>query len=105
MSKAAETTKVTPRLLGMISAPVITEKSTLGSEHGQVTFKVPLNATKPEIKTAIETLYKVKVKAVNTSILKGKSKRFKGIMGTRSDVKKAIITLEKGQTIDISATV
>ena len=105
MSKAAEATKVTPRLLGLISAPVITEKSTLGSEHGQITFKVPLDATKPENKSAIEALYKAKVKAVNTTILKGKSKRFKGIMGTRSDVKKAIVTLEKGQTIDISAAV
>ncbi len=84
----------------IILSPHITEKATLGSEHGQVTFCVANQATKPEIKTAVEALFDVKVKAVNTMIQKGKTKRFKGIMGKRSDFKKAIITLEEGQTID-----
>ena len=83
-----------------IIAPHVTEKATLGSEHGQVTFRVAKDATKPEIKQAVEALFDVKVKAVNTLVQKGKIKRFKGIMGKRSDFKKAIITLEEGQTID-----
>ncbi len=84
----------------IISQPHVTEKATMGSEHGQVTFRVPLSATKPQIKDAVETLFKVKVKGVNTLIQKGKTKRFKGQKGFRSDQKKAIITLEPGQTID-----
>lgn len=83
-----------------IFAPHITEKATFGSEHGQVTFKVRKDATKPEIQRAVETLFGVKVKAVNTIVQKGKTKRFKGIAGKRSDFKKAIVTLEDGQTID-----
>ncbi|MGH1456744.1 MAG: 50S ribosomal protein L23 [Alphaproteobacteria bacterium] len=86
----------------IISAPHITEKATLGSENSQVTFRVPNSATKPQIKQAVEVLFGVKVKAVNTLIQKGKTKRFKGIIGTRSDIKKAIITLESGQTLDAS---
>lgn len=105
MSKTTEAKALTERMLTIIQAPLITEKSTLGSQNNQVTFKVPLDATKPEIKAAIETIYKVKVKAVNTSVLKGKIKRFKGILGTRSDIKKAIVTLEAGQQIDITASV
>ena len=85
----------------IIRNPVVTEKSTLGSEHGQITFKVPLTATKPEVKQAVETLFKVKVKGVNTLRQKGKTKRFKGVMGRRSDFKKAIVCLEDGQTIDV----
>lgn len=87
----------------IITAPHITEKATLGSENGQVTFKVPLSATKPKIKQAVEALFDVKVKAVNTLVQKGKTKRFKGIEGKRSDFKKAVITLEEGQTIDMGA--
>ena len=87
---------------GLILSPVITEKATMGSQHNQVTFKVPLDATKPEIKAAFEKLFKVKVKAVNTSILKGKVKRFRGRIGQRSDVKKAVISLAEGQTIDVT---
>lgn len=90
------------RLYDVIRAPVITEKATMGSEHGQVTFKVALDATKFEIKHAVETLFKVKVKAVNTSVMKGKTKRFRGREGQRSDFKKAMVTLEKGQTIDVT---
>lgn len=83
-----------------IIAPHITEKATLGSEHGQVTFQVAKDATKPQIKQAVENLFGVKVKAVNTLIQKGKTKRFKGVIGRRSDFKKAIVTLEEGETID-----
>lgn len=89
----------------IISHPHVTEKATMGSEHGQVTFKVPMSATKPKIKKAIETLFDVKVKGVNTLIQKGKNKRFKGITGRRSDFKKAIVSLEDGQTIDVGAGV
>ncbi len=84
----------------IISQPHVTEKATMGSEHNQLTFVVDKTATKPRIKQAIETLFGVKVKGVNTMIQKGKTKRFKGIMGRRSDFKKAIITLEEGQVID-----
>lgn len=85
-----------------ILGPVITEKATLGSEHNQVTFRVPLAATKPEIKEAVEKLFKVKVKAVNTLRQKGKVKRFRGVRGVRPDTKKAIVTLEQGHTIDVT---
>lgn len=89
----------------VIHSPVITEKATLGAEHDQVTFKVAKSASKPEIKAAVEALFGVKVKAVNTLINKGKTKRFKGIMGRRADVKKAIVTLEEGQSIDVTSGV
>lgn len=90
------------QMLNTIVAPLITEKSTLGSEHGQVSFKVAISATKPEIKQSIETLFSVKVKAVNTLRVKGKTKRFRGRLGQRSDWKKAIITLEDGHSIDVT---
>lgn len=90
------------RMYDIIRAPVITEKATMGSEHGQVTFRVPLDASKPEIKAAVEELFKVKVTAVNTLITKGKTKRFRGRPGTRSDVKKAIVTLAEGHAIDVT---
>lgn len=86
----------------IISHPHVTEKGTRGSENSQITFKVPMSATKPRIKLAVETLFGVKVKGVNTLIQKGKTKNFKGQTGFRSDVKKAIIKLEQGQTIDAS---
>ena len=85
-----------------ILAPVITEKSTKLSEHNQVVFKVPGTATKPQIKKAVEELFKVKVKAVNTVITKGKKKLFRGRPGSRHDVKKAIVTLMPGSTIDVT---
>lgn len=85
----------------IISHPHVTEKATMGSEHGQVTFKVPMDATKPKIKKAVETLFGVKVKGVNTLIQKGKNKRFRGFIGRRSDFKKAVVSLEDGQTIDV----
>jgi len=92
----------TARSLTMILRPVITEKATLGSEHGQVTFRVPLTATKPEIRAAVEKVFGVKVKSVNTLRQLGKVKRFRGTVGRRSDSKKAIVTLEKGHSIDVT---
>ena len=89
-------------LYDVIVAPVITEKSTNASEHNQVVFKVADTASKPEIKEAIEGLFKVKVKAVNTLNRKGKVKRFKGIKGKQNDRKLAIVTLEEGHTIDVA---
>jgi large subunit ribosomal protein L23 len=86
----------------VIVSPVITEKSTLASEHNQVVFKVAKNATKPEIKKAVESLFGVKVKAVNTLVRKGKEKRFRGVLGRQSDIKKAIVTLAEGQSIDVT---
>ncbi len=85
-----------------IVAPLITEKATILSEHNQVVFEVPLTATKPEIKEAIEQLFKVSVTAVNTIRQKGKTKRFRGHAGRRKDIKKAIVTLKDGDTIDIA---
>jgi len=90
------------RMYEIVRSPVVTEKSTRGSEHNQVTFRVPLDATKPEIRAAIEGLFKVKVKAINTLRLAGKTKRFRGRPGQRSDVKKAIVSLVEGQTIDVT---
>ena len=89
----------------LIRAPMVTEKSTMGSEHNQVTFRVPLNATKPEIRAAVETLFKVKVKAVNTLRQKGKTKLFRGKLGRRPDYKKAIVSLVEGETIDVTSGV
>lgn len=86
----------------VILSPVITEKATKLTEVNQVIFRVPLKATKPEVATAVETLFKVKVKAVNTVRVKGKNKAFRGTRFTRSDFKKAIVTLEEGHQIDIT---
>jgi len=90
------------RMYEVVRAPVITEKATLGSEHNQVTFRVAIDATKNEIKTAIEGLFDVKVRAVNTSRMKGKVKRWRGRLGKRVATKKAMVTLEEGQSLDIS---
>ena len=86
----------------MIVAPVITEKATMASEHNQVVFKVARDATKPQIKAAVEKLFDVKVKAVNTLMRKGKTKRFRGMRGRQQDVKKAIVTLADGHRIDVT---
>ena len=86
----------------VILSPLITEKGTKLSEVNQVIFRVPLEATKPAIARAVEGLFKVKVKAVNTIVVKGKKKAFRGRPFTKSDFKKAIVTLEEGQMIDIS---
>ncbi len=86
----------------VIRKPIITEKATMASEANAVVFEVSIDANKPQIKLAVEELFGVKVKAVNTTITKGKAKRFKGTMGRRKDVKKAYVTLEEGNTIDIT---
>ncbi len=86
----------------IILRPVITEKATLGSEHNQVTFMVAKDASKPEIKKAVEELFKVKVKKVNTLNQQGKVKRFRGIKGRRPGYKKAIVTLLEGHSIDVT---
>jgi large subunit ribosomal protein L23 len=86
----------------IIRSPVITEKATALSEKHQVVFRVAIDASKPEIRAAVEGLFGVKVVAVNTLVNKGKTKRFKGRPGVRSDVKKAFVTLAEGQSIDLS---
>jgi len=91
-----------PRHYDVIIAPVITEKATIASDRNQVIFKVARHATKPQIKEAVEKLFDVKVKAVNTLIRKGKVKAFRGMRGEQSDVKKAIVTLEEGHRIDVT---
>ena len=87
----------------VILAPVVTEKSTRVSEHNQIVFKVRMEATKPDIKAAVEGIFGVKVLAVNTLVQKGKMKRFKGRGGFRSDAKKAIVTPPAGQNIDVTS--
>ena len=91
-----------PELYDVIRRPIITEKATLASESGAVVFEVDIDATKPQIKLAVEKLFNVKVKAVNTTVTKGKVKKFRGRPGRRNDVKKAYVTLEPGSTIDVS---
>ncbi|WP_309086500.1 50S ribosomal protein L23 [Chelativorans sp.] len=86
----------------VIVSPAITEKSTMASENNQVVFNVARKATKPEIKAAVEALFNVKVKGVNTLVRKGKVKRFRGTIGQQSDVKKAIVTLAEGHSIDVA---
>ncbi|WP_308916878.1 50S ribosomal protein L23 [Jannaschia sp. LMIT008] len=86
----------------VIRKPIITEKATMASEANAVVFEVAMDAAKPQIKAAVEELFGVKVKAVNTAIAKGKVKRFRGRPGKRRDVKKAYVTLEEGNTIDVT---
>ena len=91
------------RLLQVILAPQITEKAThIADKNQQIAFRVRTDATKPEIKAAVEALFGVKVKAVNTLVRKGKVKRFRGVIGKQKDVKKAVVTLAEGQSIDVS---
>ena len=90
------------RMYQTILSPVVTEKATRITEQGQVVFRVPIEATKPEIKAAVEKLFDVKVEAVNTVVMKGKTKRFRGREGQRSDWKKAMVKLQAGQTIDLT---
>lgn len=100
--RSAATKISNERMYELVRRPVVTEKSTRASEHSQVVFVVPNDASKPEIKAAVEGLFKVKVKAVNTLLQKGKVKRFRGRIGQRSDVKKAYVTLEQGHSIDVT---
>jgi large subunit ribosomal protein L23 len=93
---------VTPQHYETILAPLITEKATQLSDQNKVVFKVAMDATKEDIAIAVEELFKVKVTKVNTLIQKGKTKRFRGRPGRRSDIKKAIVTLQDGQSIDIT---
>lgn len=86
----------------VIRRPIITEKATRASEANAVVFEVAIGSSKPQIKEAVESLFGVKVKAVNTTITKGKVKRFRGVLGTRRDVKKAYVMLEEGNTIDVT---
>jgi len=101
----SKTTISMEKAYDIVRSPVITEKATMGSEHNQVTFRVPLDATKGEIKAAVEQVFNVKVTAVNTLRQQGKTKRFKGVLGKRSDVKKAIVSLAEGQSIDVTTGV
>jgi large subunit ribosomal protein L23 len=94
---------VKPEHYDVIVKPIITEKATMASEAGAVVFQVMKSATKPQIKEAVEAVFGVKVKAVNTAITKGKKKKFRGQPGVRNDVKKAYVTLEEGNTIDVSS--
>ena len=91
-----------PRHYDVLIAPVITEKATIASEANKVIFRVAIDATKPQIKEAVEKLFDVKVESVNTLVRKGKVKRFRGTLGTQSDVKKAIVTLAEGHSIDVT---
>ena len=86
----------------IIRRPIITEKATLASENGIIAFEVAISSTKKQIKNAIENLFNVKVESINTSIVKGKVKRFRGKLGKRRDLKKAYVTLSEGNTIDVS---
>lgn len=96
------TTLTRQQMFDIIRAPVITEKATNVSEHSQVIFRVPLTATKHQVRAAIEGLFNVKVTAVNTTRVRGKLKRFRGRLGRRSDYKKALVTLGEGQRIDVT---
>jgi large subunit ribosomal protein L23 len=91
-----------PRHYDIIVSPVITEKATMASEANQVVFRVKRDATKPQIKAAVEQLFNVKVTAVNTLLRKGKTKTFRGMRGVQQDVKKAIVTLAEGERIDVT---
>ncbi len=93
---------VKAELYDVIRKPIITEKSTMASEANAVVFEVAIDASKPQIKEAVETLFNVKVKAINTVLTKGKTKRFRGRPGVRPDVKKAYVTLEEGNMIDVA---
>ena len=94
-----------PEQYDLIRKPIITEKATMTSESGGVVFEVAMDATKPEIKAAVEGVFKVKVTAVNTLRSQGKVKRFRGFVGKRNDTKKAVVTLAEGQTIDVTTGV
>jgi large subunit ribosomal protein L23 len=99
---SVRTTLTQQQMFDIIRSPVITEKATNASEHNQVIFRVPLTATKREVKAAVEGLFKVKVTAVNTIQVQGKLKRFRGRVGRRPDYKKAIVTLVEGQRVDVT---
>jgi large subunit ribosomal protein L23 len=105
MKKPIKVNLTKAQMYDIVRTPVVTEKSTMASQHNQVVFRVPLGASKPEIKAAVEGIFNVKVLAVNTIVAKGKVKRFRGAIGQRSDTKKAMITLAEGQSIDVTTGV
>lgn len=105
MSKATKKKELSPALYDVVQSPIVTEKSQSGVEHNKFTFKVSPCATKDKIKQAIEGIFDVSVKKVNIVVVKGKNKVFRGTAGRRKDVKKAVVTLAEGQTIDIAAKV
>ncbi|MBR4927604.1 MAG: 50S ribosomal protein L23 [Alphaproteobacteria bacterium] len=103
MIKKATKATVNAATYDVIRKPVITEKAMKGAEHSQVTFEVAMTATKPQIKAAVEAVFGVKVKSVNTLRQEGKTKVFRGTKGVRNETKKAIVTLADGQSIDVTA--
>lgn len=105
MSKKNEKVMVKPSQYDVLQAPVITEKSTMASEQGKVVFLVKMDATKQEIKSAVEAIFNVSVTKVNTLVVKGKTKVFRGRKGRRSDYKKAVVTLKDGQSVDMASGV
>lgn len=105
MSKKSEKLAATPEMYDVILRPIVTEKSTMASEHGKIAFLVRPEATKRQIKQAVEALFSVEVTKVNTLKKLGKNKRFKGIKGKRPDFKKTLVTLKEGQTVDVMAGV
>ena len=105
MSKATKKKEIAPELYDVIESPLVTEKSQSGVEQNKVTFKVAPSANKSKVKLAIESIFGVSVVKVNVVVLKGKTKLFRGKPGKRKDVKKAIVTLAKGQTIDIASAI
>lgn len=107
MSKKTATQKAAVKAhhYDVLQAPVITEKSTMASEHGKVVFRIKPEATKPQVKAAVEALFGVEVTSVNTTLVKGKNKTFRGRPGKRSDYKKAVVTLKDGQSIDYASGV
>lgn len=105
MKKPVKVTLSKARMYDIVRSPVVTEKSTMASQFNQVAFRVPLDASKPEIKAAVEGIFNVKVLAVNTIRAKGKVKRFRGEIGKRNDTKKAMVTLAEGQSIDVTTGV
>jgi large subunit ribosomal protein L23 len=102
---AAATKEMKPWHYDVIVSPVVTEKSTMASEHNKIVFNVRLDANKTQIKSAVEALFNVKVEKVNTLVREGKTRRFRNTVGKQSDSKKAIVTLAEGQMVDISSGV
>lgn len=98
---SAKKADITPATFDALVRPLVTEKSTMASEHGKVVFEIPVDATKDQVKAAVESLYKVTVIKVNTLVQQGKVKRFRGMLGKRKDTKKAVVTLKQGDSIDV----
>ena len=101
-AKKSAKTNVTAKMYDTLTRPVITEKSMIANEAGKVTFIVPLESTKDDVKKSVEAIFSVKVEKVNTIRINGKEKRFRGHVGQRSDYKKAVVTLAEGQNIDVT---